>query len=93
VPKMERTPRSRVKQALRLLWMRSRERAKAIKDHNRSCIECGAKASVAVGKEVKLEVHHINGVDWEELIDLVYERLLVDPKFLEPLCKDCHSKK
>ena len=38
-----------------------------------------------------MQVHHINGVDWEQLIDLVYERLLVSPDELECLCVDCHT--
>ena len=46
---------------------------------------------MAKGREVAVEVHHLDGVDWEELIDLVYERLLVSPGKLQVLCKSCHA--
>jgi hypothetical protein len=45
---------------------------------------------VAKGRELKLEVHHREGIDWDGVIDLVIERILVDPSHLEVLCKDCH---
>jgi predicted HNH restriction endonuclease len=83
------TPRSRVKAALRQLWLRSRERAKALKDAGYRCTECDVKQSVAKGREVKLEVHHLSEIDWKELIDLVYEKLLSVPQV--PLCKPCHK--
>lgn len=86
------TPRSKVRAALRQLWLRSRERQAALKAAGRSCQRCGVKASVAKGREQKIEVHHKNGVDWEQLIDLVYERLLVSPDFLEAVCPCCHDK-
>ena len=88
----EGTPRSRVRSALRQLWLRSRERAAAIKREGGCCEVCGKKQSVAKGKEVKLEIHHRHGVDWEELIDRVYQSLLCHPDDLEVLCKDCHDK-
>ena len=89
--RLKGTPRSRVRAALRQLWLRSRERAAALKAADRRCAECGVKASVAKGREVAVEVHHLDGVDWEELIDLVYERLLVSPGKLQVLCKRCHA--
>lgn len=85
------TPRSRVRNAFRNLWLRSRERAAALKREDRRCQRCGIKESSAVGKEVKLEVHHRNGINWEEIVDLVFEKLLCDPKDLEVMCKRCHS--
>lgn len=89
--RLEGTPRSRVRAALRQLWLRSRERAAALKAADRRCAECGVKASVAKGREVAVEVHHLDGVDWEELIDLVYDRLLCPPEKLQVLCKSCHA--
>ena len=83
------TPRSRVKSALRRLWLRSRERAKALKDADYRCTECTVKQSMAKDREVKLEVHHLAEIDWEELIDLVYIKLLKVPQ--TPLCKPCHK--
>jgi predicted HNH restriction endonuclease len=73
--------------------MRSRERAKAIKDTGRRCYDCGVKASVAKGKEVKLEVHHDPpiGAKWKELIDLIIKVVLESPQV--PLCKSCHKER
>lgn len=90
--KQERTPRSRVRAALRQLWLRSRERAAAIKRDKYTC-QCGKKQSKAKGREFRIEVHHIHGVQWEPLIDLVYEHLLTHPVNLETLCVDCHNNK
>ena len=89
--KKPNTPRSRIKVAIRLLWLRSRERAKALKDHDYKCADCGVKKSVAKGKEVKLEVHHDPAINWDGLIDLIFERILNVPQY--PLCKKCHKKK
>lgn len=90
--KKESTPRSRVKAALRQLWLRSRERAKVIKEHHNTCIKCGKKGSVAKGKEVKIQVHHNPPIadKWEKIIDLIIEDILLSPQ--EPMCKDCHKK-
>lgn len=86
------TPRSRVRSALRQLFLRSRERAAVVKRDKNTCQACGVKGSVAKGREVKIEVHHKQNIDWEELINLVYERLLVNPEGMICLCKDCHDK-
>lgn len=86
------TPRSKVRAALRQLWLRSRERAAAIKRDKYTCRKCNRKQSKAKGKEFKVEVHHINGVKWERLIDGVYEMLLCDPSLLITFCEDCHNK-
>lgn len=84
------TPRSRIKSMIRQLWLRSRERAKALKDYERKCAECGVRQSVAKGKEVKLQVHHDPQIDWDGLIDLIFERILNVSQY--PLCEDCHKK-
>jgi len=89
--RLEYTPRSKVRSALRQLFLRSRERAKALKATGYCCAECGIKQSKAKGKEVKIEVHHIEGARLEELIDLVYKWLLCDPAKLKPLCEKCHD--
>jgi len=72
--------------------MRSRERAAALKSTGYCCSRCGVKQSKAKGKEVVIEVHHVAGIDWDGMIDLVRERLLQDPGRLEPLCKRCHEE-
>ena len=56
------TPNSRIKSCLRQLFLRSRERAKCLKDAGYTCEICGAKQSRAKGKEVYVEVHHMQGV-------------------------------
>lgn len=86
------TPRSRVTAALRQVWLRSRERAAALKRTGNTCEICGAKQSAAKGLEVKLEVHHNNGVQWQQIIDKVYRELLCHPDHLTVLCKECHAK-
>jgi len=87
------TPKSKIRNALRLLFLRSRERAAAIKREKNTCERCGAKGSVAKGREVAIEVHHRDGIDnWGVVIEAVYKHLLCHPDGLEVLCKDCHSK-
>lgn len=89
--KQARTPRSKVRAALRLLYLRSRERAAAIKRENGCCEGCGKKQSRAKGREVKIEVHHLNGIEWEQMIDYIYRHLLCEPKHLAVYCKECHE--
>lgn len=90
--RLAQTPSSRIRQALRLLWMRSRERGDALKNTGYCCSMCGVKQSRAKGKEVYLDVHHVHGIDWTGLIQLIRDRLLQTPDRLAPLCKDCHEK-
>jgi len=86
------TPNSRIRQSLRILWMRSRERAAALKQTNYCCAYCNVKQSVAKGREVKLQVHHLDAVDWDGLFDDIRRRLLHKPERLAPACKACHDK-
>ncbi len=91
--KKPETPRSKVRSALRQLWLRSREHAKALKDAQYTCQRCGAKKSVAKGKEQKVIVHHKNGIgNWEKVIDMIFSEILCNPDKLEVLCPDCHKK-
>lgn len=91
--KLPTTPRSRVRAALRQLWLRSRERAAAIKREQNTCECCGKKGSVAKGREVKIEVHHLEGIQWDRIIEYIYRHILVNPDALEVLCKECHAEK
>lgn len=90
---LEKTPRSRVREALRRVFLRSRERASAIKRDKHTCQCCGRKASKAKGKEFSVEVHHRDEIyNWDVVIDAVYEQILSMPETLETLCKECHKK-
>lgn len=92
--KKPNTPRSRVKAALRQVWLRSRERAAALKRESNTCQCCKRKASKAKGKEFKVEVHHLDGIlNWDKILTLIYDQLLCDPSHLEVLCKECHLEK
>lgn len=84
------TPRSRIKAAIRQLWLRSRERAKVLKEANYSCSQCNIKQSRTKGKEVYVEVHHTAGIDiWKEVIDLIAKNILESEQIC--LCKQCHK--
>lgn len=85
------TPRSRIKNAIRMVWLRSRERAAAIKREKNTCQRCGAKGSVKKSHEVAIQVHHIDGIDWDGVVDLVIARVLPSPERLEVICKNCHA--
>ena len=75
-----------------MIWLRSRERAAALKREKYSCQNCKKKQSKAKGKELSLEVHHTDGIEWEQMIDYVYEHLLCNSDKLQVLCVDCHDK-
>lgn len=52
------TPRSMIRQAIRQLWLRSRERAFAIKKDKYTCQHCQRKQSKAKEKKFKVIIHH-----------------------------------
>jgi len=87
-----RTPKSVIKSALRRLWLYSPERREALRRDNHTCVLCERKQSKAKGREVKVEVHHIDEIDWDALIEEIRKRLLCDPERLSTVCKDCHRK-
>jgi 5-methylcytosine-specific restriction endonuclease McrA len=87
------TPKSRIKDSIRKLWLRSRERASAIKRDKYTCQKCGAKQSRRKGSEIYVEVHHLDGItNWEEVYKAIYEYILTRPDRLITLCKECHDK-
>ncbi len=90
--KLPNTPRSKIRGAVKQLWMRSRERAAALKATGYCCTECGVKQSKAKGREVKVQVHHDPPIaaKIEKVIDLIAD-LLASPQF--PLCVPHHSEK
>lgn len=87
--KLLTTPRSKIKAAIRRMWLSSRERSKCLKDAGYCCNRCGVKQSKAKGKEVALNVHHVAGIDWYGVVDLIIERVLAGE--LEALCVECHD--
>lgn len=87
------TINSKITSILRKLWMWSPERREALKQHNYSCKKCGIKQSKKKGQEVKVEVDHINGINWQKIIAVIREELLVNPSKLQVLCKECHKEK
>ncbi len=85
------TPRSRIRSALRQVFLRSRERAAVLKEASYTC-SCGLKQSKAKGREISVQVHHKSGIDnWDLIIDAVYENLL-NKEDMEVMCKACHDK-
>jgi predicted HNH restriction endonuclease len=91
--KKETTPRSRIRATIRSLWLRSRERAKALKNAGYTCEKCGVKQSKKKGFEQKVEVHHKKGIgNWDKVIETIKEEILCSPDNLEVLCPECHKK-
>lgn len=86
------TPTSIIKNHLRQLWLRSRERASALKRDNYSCTECGKKQSKAKGREVFVQVHHVDNINWEQVIAYIRKHLLCDKNKLKTLCDSCHNE-
>ena len=87
------TPTSKIRAMARQLWLRSRERAAALKAAGYRCQECGAKQSKAKGREVKLNVHHIDGIKgWEKVFAVIRAEILCPPDRLRVLCEACHLK-
>ncbi len=87
------TPRSRIKGMLRQIFLRSRERANALKDKGYCCERCGIKQSVKKNNVVKLNVHHKKGIDiWDEVIEIIRKNILCEVKDLEVLCIKCHKE-
>jgi 5-methylcytosine-specific restriction endonuclease McrA len=89
--KLPSTPRSKVRSAIRQLWLRSRERAATLKRDGYVCQKCGVKQSTRKGCEQKVIVHHLDGINWEMILDYIYRHVLVDPSKLETLCPKCHD--
>jgi hypothetical protein len=79
-----------------MVWMRSPERAAALKRDNYTCQTpgCNKKQSKAKGREIKVQVHHIEGIfDWKEVLDFILASgLFCDMKFLITHCEECHKK-
>ena len=91
--KLPYTPSSIIRNALRRLWLRSRERSAALRREGYCCCQvCGVKNSKAKGREVLVEVHHACGhIRWDELESVIRLELLQSPEDLVCLCERCHD--
>ena len=76
--RLEYTPNSKIRQALRQLWLRSRERASALKRDKYTCQICGDKG-------IMLHADHIK--PWAYYPEL---RLVIENG--RTLCVPCHVK-
>jgi hypothetical protein len=90
--KLPITPNTIIKNALRRVWLYSRERRAAIIAQRNTCRECRSIGSVAKGKECKIEVHHKVEINWDRVFKVIREEILVAVGLLEVLCKECHKK-
>ena len=78
--KLTYTPNNRIRSSLYRVFLRSRERNRAMKK-GVVCAKCGS--------DENLQCHHIRGIDWDRIFKVIREELLTDD--LEPLCKECHD--
>lgn len=91
------TPNGKIRQSLRVLWLRSRERSQALRNTNYTCCYCGRKQSKAKGRDpdktvAALAVHHLDGCRWDAAIDAIRKHILQTPERLAPACQECHDK-
>lgn len=86
------TPDGIIRSCLRMLFLRSRERSAAIRRDKNTCQTCSIKGSVAKGKEVKIEIHHVaeGDINWKRLYDVIREELLCPPERMISLCRHDH---
>lgn len=90
----EKTKDSQIRSTLRMLFLKSKERAAVLKRDEYTCAECGIKQSKRKGEEVKVQVHHEIGIDnWAMMIHAVREYILCNPKDMVTLCSRCHKNK
>lgn len=87
--KLPYTPASRIMSGVRRVWGHSRERLKVLKKAKYTCCQCGSKQSRAKGKEVYVEVHHLNKINREKIVKVIREEMLDVPQIV--LCKSCHK--
>ena len=86
--------RGRLRAALRQVWLRSPERAAALRRDGYTCQKCHSKQSKAKGREFAVQVHHLEGIfDWAEVLDFIMASgLFCKKEYLITLCKKCHKE-
>lgn len=77
---------------LRQIFLKSIERSETMKRDNYTCVKCFRKQSQKKGHEIKINVHHKKGINWELILNTLKKELLCDIEDLEVLCVDCHHK-
>ena len=87
------TPNGIIVHALRLLWLHSRERRAALKRDRYTCQDCNRKQTMAKGREFKVQVDHLNGIEWTQMVEYIRRHLLVPHDQLETVCKEDHEKR
>ena len=91
--RLPHTPSSIIRNALRRLTLRCRERTTALKRDKYTCVRCGKKKSVAKGRECRVEAHHSNHrPDWSLVEEVIRDELLQTSEDWECLCTECHDK-
>ncbi len=89
----EETKKTHIVRGLRQIWLRSRERAAALKRDKYTCQKCNRKQTMKKGQEFKVQVHHKKGIlNWDDIIECLRKNLLCDPIHLQTLCKECHDE-
>ena len=88
--RLEQTPNSQIRSALRKIFLWSRERASILKRDKYTCTVCGSKQSRAKGKECRVEVHHVDGIVWQRMYEAVRNDLLNQE--MVTLCVSCHRE-
>ncbi len=91
--KSKQTPDGMLRSWCRGMTLKCRERSQRLKMDSYTCQECGAKASRKKNAVVKVEVHHVQPIEWKPLLEEIRRTLLVGVEGLITLCKDCHRKK
>jgi formate-dependent nitrite reductase cytochrome c552 subunit len=78
-----------------MMWFRSPEREAALRRAKTApglyaCERCHKQLHRSAKKGETPQVHHVHGVTWTVIYQLIVEQLLCDASRLLVLCKDCH---
>lgn len=89
------TPSSQIRNMLNKLFLHSREHQAAQKRDKNTCQDCGRKKSMAKGREVKVQVHHLREKAryFKSIEKLIRKSWLCNEDYLVTLCPECHDKR
>lgn len=89
----EKTKDAQIRSALRMLFLRSKERQARLKADNYTCTQCHRKQTTKKGQEIKVQVHHKENIcNWQKIFEVIREQLLCSPEKMTTLCKECHKE-